>query len=185
MDCSPPGSTLHGDSPGKNTGVGCHALLQGISQPRDQTQVSHIAGRVFTVWATRELPLIKVVFLKWRFPETCAYYENTHTKSDHVAKLFLEIWKRYLNVFVSFFPPSPLSSPSLCSVLLSFLLSLSPSFLRVNACHLLDFSFNEYISCRFYELDIMSTTGHSEVNKMQSWLSKDQTFLRGDFVKDL
>ena len=24
-----PGSSVHGDSPGKNTGVGCHALLQG------------------------------------------------------------------------------------------------------------------------------------------------------------
>ena len=30
MDCSPPGSSVHGISPGKNTGVGCHALLQGI-----------------------------------------------------------------------------------------------------------------------------------------------------------
>ena len=30
MDCSPPGSSVHGDSPGKNTGVGCPALLQGI-----------------------------------------------------------------------------------------------------------------------------------------------------------
>ena len=30
MDCSPPGSSVHRDSPGKNTGVGCHALLQGI-----------------------------------------------------------------------------------------------------------------------------------------------------------
>ena len=30
MDCSPPGSSVHGDSLGKNTGVGCHALLQGI-----------------------------------------------------------------------------------------------------------------------------------------------------------
>ena len=29
-DCSPPGSSVHGDSPNKNTGVGCHALLQGI-----------------------------------------------------------------------------------------------------------------------------------------------------------
>ena len=29
MDCSPPGSSVHGIS-GKNTGVGCHALLQGI-----------------------------------------------------------------------------------------------------------------------------------------------------------
>ena len=30
MDCSPPGFSVHGDSPGKNTAVGCHALLQGI-----------------------------------------------------------------------------------------------------------------------------------------------------------
>ena len=30
MDCSPPGSSVHGDSPGKNTGEGCHVLLQGI-----------------------------------------------------------------------------------------------------------------------------------------------------------
>ena len=30
MDCSLPGSSVHGDSPGKNTGVGCHTLLQGI-----------------------------------------------------------------------------------------------------------------------------------------------------------
>ena len=30
MDCSPPASSVHGDSLGKNTGVVCHALLQGI-----------------------------------------------------------------------------------------------------------------------------------------------------------
>ena len=30
MDCSPPGSSVHGDSPGKNPEVSCHALLQGI-----------------------------------------------------------------------------------------------------------------------------------------------------------
>ena len=30
MDCSLPGSSVHGDSPGKNTGVGCHALLQRV-----------------------------------------------------------------------------------------------------------------------------------------------------------
>ena len=38
MDCSLPGPSVHGDSPGKNTGVGCPALLQGIFP----TQVSHI-----------------------------------------------------------------------------------------------------------------------------------------------
>ena len=50
---------LHGlysprNSPGHNTGVGSLSLLQGSSQPRDWTQVSHIAGRFFTSWATRE-----------------------------------------------------------------------------------------------------------------------------------
>ena len=42
MDCSVPGSSVYGDSPGKNTGADCHALLQGIfpTQPRDGTRVS-------------------------------------------------------------------------------------------------------------------------------------------------
>ena len=30
VDCSPPGSSVPGDSPGKNTRVDCHALFQGI-----------------------------------------------------------------------------------------------------------------------------------------------------------
>ena len=30
MDCSPPGSSLYGISPGKNTGMGCPFLLLGI-----------------------------------------------------------------------------------------------------------------------------------------------------------
>ena len=28
LDCSPPGSSVHRDSPGKNSGVGYHAILQ-------------------------------------------------------------------------------------------------------------------------------------------------------------
>ena len=32
MDCSPPGSSVHGESPGKDTGVGCHAFLLEIFQ---------------------------------------------------------------------------------------------------------------------------------------------------------
>ena len=30
MECSLPGSSVHVDSPGKNTGMGCHSILQGI-----------------------------------------------------------------------------------------------------------------------------------------------------------
>jgi len=42
------------NSPGQNIGVGSLSLLQGILQPRDRTQVYHIAGGFFTSWATRK-----------------------------------------------------------------------------------------------------------------------------------
>ena len=43
MDCSLPGSSVHGDSPGKNTGVGRHAFLQGIFPTQDWTLVSYVS----------------------------------------------------------------------------------------------------------------------------------------------
>ena len=42
MDCSLLGSAGPWNSPGKNTRVGCHALLQGIFPPRDQTCISYV-----------------------------------------------------------------------------------------------------------------------------------------------
>ena len=45
-DCSPSGSFW--DFPGKNTGVGCRALLQGIFPTQGQTQVSCIVGGFLT-----------------------------------------------------------------------------------------------------------------------------------------
>ena len=48
------------DSPDKSTGVGCHFLLQGIFLTRDWTQVSHIPGRRFNLWATREAPRVHI-----------------------------------------------------------------------------------------------------------------------------
>ena len=52
MDCSRPGSSVHGDFPGKSTGVSCHDLLRASSlegkfKPRDRTHIC-IAGRFFT-----------------------------------------------------------------------------------------------------------------------------------------
>ena len=52
MDCSLAASSVHGDSPGKNTWMGWHALLQGSSQPGDWAQVSCIASRSLTDWTT-------------------------------------------------------------------------------------------------------------------------------------
>ena len=54
MDCSPPGSSVHEDSPGKNTGVGCHSLLQGIFLTQELNWgLLHCRG-FCTNWATRE-----------------------------------------------------------------------------------------------------------------------------------
>ena len=52
--CSPTGSSVHENFPGKNTGVGCHAVLQVNFPTWHQTQVSHIAGGFFTSRAMRE-----------------------------------------------------------------------------------------------------------------------------------
>ena len=57
-DCSPPGSFCPWDSPSKSTGMGCHALLQGIFPTQGSTCVSHmspaLAGGFFTTSATWE-----------------------------------------------------------------------------------------------------------------------------------
>ena len=52
MDCSPPGSSVNWDSPGKNTGVGCHALLQGdLPKPRIEpvSLKSPVLGSLFII----------------------------------------------------------------------------------------------------------------------------------------
>ena len=52
-DCSPPGSFVHEDSPGKNTGVGCHFLLQGIFLTQGSNQ--HLL--ILLHWQVDSLPL--------------------------------------------------------------------------------------------------------------------------------
>jgi len=57
MDCSPPGSSVHGDSPGKKTGVDFHAFLKGIfptqgSNPHLRSPA--LVGRFFTTRVTCE-----------------------------------------------------------------------------------------------------------------------------------
>ena len=49
MDCSLPGSSVPGISPGKNTGVGCHFPLQG-DLPNPETEPTSLAltGGFFT-----------------------------------------------------------------------------------------------------------------------------------------
>jgi len=52
MDCSSLGSSVHGILQARTLEWIAISLSMGSSPPMDWTQVSHIAGRVFTVWAT-------------------------------------------------------------------------------------------------------------------------------------
>ena len=54
MNCSPPGSSVHGILQARILEWVAMPSSRGSSQPRDRTQVSHFVGGFFTVWATRE-----------------------------------------------------------------------------------------------------------------------------------
>ena len=56
MDCSLPGSSIHGIFQARVLEWVAISFSRGSSWPRDWTQVSRIAGRRFTIWATREVP---------------------------------------------------------------------------------------------------------------------------------
>ena len=58
MDYSPPGSSVHGILQARILGRVAFPFSRGSFQPRDRTQVSHIAGRFFTIWA-------KYIASKW------------------------------------------------------------------------------------------------------------------------
>ena len=52
IDCSPPGSTVHGILQVRILEWITMPFFRGSSQPRDWTWVSCIAGRFFTIWAS-------------------------------------------------------------------------------------------------------------------------------------
>ena len=56
MDCSPPCSSVQGILQARILEGGAISFSRASSQPRDRTPVSHIAGRLFTDWAIREVP---------------------------------------------------------------------------------------------------------------------------------
>ena len=53
MDCSPPGSSVHGILQARILAWVAIQFLRGSSWPRSQTRVSRIAGRFFTVYHNR------------------------------------------------------------------------------------------------------------------------------------
>ena len=55
MDCSLPGSSIHGIFQARVLEWIAVSFSRGCSRPRDRTWVSHIADRCFTVWTTSQV----------------------------------------------------------------------------------------------------------------------------------
>ena len=64
MDCSPPGSSDHGDPPGKNIGMGCHTLFHTLAQGSNQCLLCPptLAGEFFTISTSWEAPRFVLAF---------------------------------------------------------------------------------------------------------------------------
>ena len=58
MDCSPPGSSVHGTPQARMLEWIAIPFSKGSAQPRDRSWVSGIAGTFFTVWATGKTDII-------------------------------------------------------------------------------------------------------------------------------
>ena len=54
MVCSSPGSSIHGIFQGRILEWIATSFSRGSSRPRNWTRISHIVGRLFIVWSTRE-----------------------------------------------------------------------------------------------------------------------------------
>ena len=65
MDCSLPGSSVHGIVQGRILEWVAISFSSGSSWPRNQTWVSCIAGRFFTNWATREAMILAPIKIQW------------------------------------------------------------------------------------------------------------------------
>ena len=81
MDCNLPGS-IHGIFQAKILEWVAISFSRGSSRPRDRTRVSHIVGRRFIIWATREgrqgtgLQRLSEMSVNWRF--VLFIFHSTH-----------------------------------------------------------------------------------------------------------
>ena len=89
MDCSRPGSSVHGIFQAIVLELIAISFSRGSSQPRDQTQVSLIIDRRFTVWTTSfSLILVPTCWMGLAFPWGCitSWYGLKNLKRDCVLQ---------------------------------------------------------------------------------------------------
>ena len=125
------------NSPGRMLEWVAFPFSRGSSQPRDQAQVSHIAGGFFTSWATREAQdnsLLQGIFLTQGLNPGLPHcrwtlYQLSHKGSPRIP---IELWEKpkcSINYIQQLF-----HLPENCRMRSCLLLS------RVTLCYLLDCS---------------------------------------------
>ena len=108
MDCSLPGFSVHKDSPGKNTGVGCMPSSWGSSQPRSpalqaDSLPSEPPGKPKNT-GVRSLSLLQGIFptqeSNWGFPHCKQIlYQLTYQESPSWILGFIMYYIRFENIF--------------------------------------------------------------------------------------
>ena len=86
MDCSLPASSIHGIFQARTVEWVAISFSRGFSQPRDWTQVSHIIGRRFTVWATGEVQFTLLLHSRPITQETGAVARRGDYSESQMAK---------------------------------------------------------------------------------------------------
>ena len=114
MDCSPPGSSVHGIFQARVLEWGAISFSSVSSQPRDQTWVFRIAGRRFMVWATPDKFILNISFSS--VTQSCPTLCNPMTHSTpglpvhHQLPAFTETHAHRISDAIQ--PSHPLSFPS-------------------------------------------------------------------------
>ena len=105
MDCSLPGSSLHGIFQARVLEGVAISFSRGSSQPRDQARVSRIAGRQFTLWATREVLTQREV----------SFYIKVSSVDLILPSSQIDLYTSFPSLLPS--PNLPLCLPTICNLL--------------------------------------------------------------------
>ena len=111
VDCSLPGSSVHGIGQARTLEWVTILFSNASSQPRNWTQVSQIADRFFTVWATREAQINQFSSVAQSCPTLCNPM-NCSTPGLPVYHQLPEFTQTHVHRVGDAIQPShPLSSP--------------------------------------------------------------------------
>ena len=102
MDCRPTGSSVHGGSPGKNTGVGCHALLQGILPTQEWNlgllHFSWILCQLIHQGSQRILEWVAYPFSRG------SSWPRNQTGVSHIVDRFFTRWSTRESAYIYIYP---------------------------------------------------------------------------------